>query len=385
MNAKRKLSAHLISLILLVAFATLSANAADMYVYFGTHVAGAGKGFSLSHFDTDTGVLTKPEYLLDAEAPAFFVIHPDGKHLYTCNSISTFQGKPEGTISAYEIDTKTGKLTLLNRKPAGGGDPSYISLDKTGRYALDANYQGGNICGYAIQPDGSLGERTAFVQHTGRSIDPSRQTKPFAHSIIVDPSNRFVLVADLGVDKVFVYRFNEKDGTLTPNDPPFAPVKPGSGPRHVKFHPNGKWVYVISEIGSTVTGFNWDGTKGMLTEFQAVSTLPEGFTNTSACAELEIHPNGKFLYGSNRGHDSIAVFAIDQATGKLGLVQHVSSQGKTPRNFAFDPTGKWIICTNHGSNNAVVFRVDETTGKLTQTGQPVSVPYPFCERFLPVP
>ena len=362
-----------------------TAVAADMYVYFGTHVSGVGKGFSLSHFDTDTGVLTKPQYLLDADAPAFFVIHPDGKHLYTCNSINTFEGKPEGSISAYSIDSKTGKLILLNRKPAGGADPSYITLDKTSRYALVANYQGGNIAVVAIKPDSSLGERTAFAQHTGSSVNPQRQTRPFAHSIIVDPSNRFVLVADLGVDKVFVYRFNEKDGTLTPNDPPFAAVKPGSGPRHVKFHPNGKWVYLINEIGSTVIGFNWDGTKGTLAEFQTVSTLPEGFTGTNTCAELVIHPNGRFLYGSNRGHDSLAVFAIDQATGKLTLVERVSSQGKWPRNFTFDPTGKWILCTNHNSNNAVVFRVDESTGKLTQTGQPVEVPYPFCQRFLPVP
>jgi 6-phosphogluconolactonase len=379
MNAKRKLTAYFILLLLAVAFAPLAANAADMYVYFGTHRSGPGIGFSLAHFDTDTGALTKPEFIMEAVEPAFFVIHPDGKHLYTCNS-----GQP-GSVSAYEIDPKTGRLTLLNQKPAGGADPSYIALDKTSHYALVANYQGGNIAVLAIKPDSSLGERTAFAQHTGSSVNPQRQTRPFAHSIIVDLGNRFVLVADLGVDKVFVYRFNEKDGSLTPNDPPFAPVKPGSGPRHVKFHPNGKWVYVIHEMGSIVTGFNWDATKGTLTEFQTVSTLPEGFTNTSTCAELEVHPNGKFLYGSNRGHDSIVVFAIDQATGKLSLVEHAPSQGKTPRNFAFDPTGKWIICTNHGSNNAVVFRVDETTGKLTQTGQPISVPYPFCERFLPVP
>ena len=385
MKTKAQSILRFIPLLAVVALAPSTANAADMYVYFGTHVSGAGKGFSLSHFDTDTGVLTKPQYLLDAEAPAFFVIHPDGKHLYTCNSINTFEGKPEGSISAYSIDSKTGKLTLLNRKPAGGADPSYITLDKTSRYALVANYQGGNIAVLAIKPDVSLGERTAFAQHTGSSVNPQRQTRPFAHSIIVDPSNRFALVADLGVDKLFVYRFNEKDGSLAPNDPPFAAVKPGSGPRHVKFHPNGKWVYLINEIGSTVTGFNWNAMKGSLTEFQTVSTLPEGFTGTNTCAELEIHPNGKFLYGSNRGHDSIVVFAVDQATGKLRLVERVSSQGKWPRNFTFDPTGKWILCTNHNSNNAVVFRVNETTGKLTQTGQPVEVLYPFCERFLPVP
>jgi 6-phosphogluconolactonase len=385
MNAKPNRVVHLISIVLLLALATLSANGADMYVYFGTRGSGAGKGFSLSHFDTDTGVLTKPKYLLDAESPAFFVIHPDGQHLYTCNSTNTFQGKPEGSISAYSIDPKTGKLALLNRKPSGGANPSYITIDKTDRYALIANYQGGNIAVLAINPDRSLGDRTGFAQHTGSSVNPIRQTKPYAHSIVLDPGNRFALVPDLGVDKLFIYRFNEKDGSLAPNDPPFATVKPGSGPRHVKFHPNGKWVYLINEMGCTVTGFTWDAAKGSLTEFQTVSTLPEGFTNTNTCAELEVHPNGRFLYGSNRGHDSIVVFAIDQATGKLMLVERVSSRGKWPRNFTFDPTGQWILCTNHNSDNAVVFRVDEATGKLTQAGPPVAVPYPFCERFLPVP
>lgn len=273
---------------------------------------------------------------------------------------------------------------MLNQQPAGGADTSYISLDRTARYALAANYTGGNIAVFALKPDGSLGERTAFVQHTGSSVNPQRQTHAYAHSIITDPSNRFALAADLGVDKVFVYQFNEKDGSLKPNDPPSTTLAPGSGPRHVKFHPNGRWVYVINEIASTVTAFNWNSTNGTLAEFQTVTTLPADFKGTSTCAEIEVHPNGKFLYGSNRGHDSLAVFAVDEKTGKLTLIEHVPSGGKTPRNFAFDPTGKWILCTNHGSNNAVVFSVDENTGRLTQTGQPVPVPNPFCERFLPV-
>jgi len=379
MNVQRKFVLQIVSLLLAGALAAFPAVAADMYVFFGTHTSGPGKGFSVSHFDTDTGKLTPAKFVTEAVQPAFFVIHPDNKHLYACNS-----GRP-GAVSAYEIDPKTGGLKLLNTKPTGGDDPSYISLDKTGRYVLDANYQGGNIAAFAIQPDGSLGDRTAFVQHTGSGVNPQRQSHAFAHSIIADPSNRFVLVADLGLDKVFVYRFSEKDGSLMPNDPPFVTVKPGSGARHVKFHPNGKWVYVITEMASTVIGFNWDSAKGGLTEFQNISALPENFKGTNACAELEIHPNGKFLYGSNRGHDSIAVFSIDPETGKLKLIENVSTQGKTPRNFAFDLTGKWIVCTNHGSNNAVVFRVDGNTGRLTLTGQPVAVPYPFCERFLPVP
>ncbi|HEX2855464.1 MAG TPA: lactonase family protein [Opitutaceae bacterium] len=352
--------------------------AADMFVYFGSHRTGPNIGFSLARFDTDTGVLTKPEFLLEARAPAFFVIHPDGRHLYTCNS-----GNPGG-VAAYAIDPHTGALTFLNRELAGGGDTSYLSLDRTGRYALAANYDGGNIAAFALKPDGSLGDWTAFVQHTGKSVHPQRQTRAYAHSIITDPSNRFALAADLGVDKVFIYRFDEKAGTLKAGDPAFATVAPGSGPRHVKFHPNGRWVYLINELASTVAAFNWDSAAGALTEFQTVSTLPADFKGSSTCAELEVHPNGKFLYGSNRGHDSLAVFAIEQAGGALTPVEHVPSGGKTPRNFAFDPTAKWIVCTNHGSNNAVVFRVDETTGRLTPKGDPVAVPYPFCQRFLPV-
>jgi len=354
-----------------------SASAADMLVYFGTHRTGTNLGFSLAHFDTETGGLTKPVFLLQSPAPAFFVIHPDGRHLYTCNS-----GSP-GAVSAYEIEPHTGQLTFLNRVPAGGADTSYVSLDNSGRYVLAANYSGGNLAVFALKPDGSLGDRTAFVQHTGSSVNPQRQTHAYAHSIIVDPSNRFALVADLGLDKVFVYRFDEKDGSLATNHPPFAILQPGSGPRHVKFHPNGRWVYVISEIASTVTAFNWDSASGSLTEFQTVSTLPADFKGTNTSAEIVVHPNGKFLYASNRGDDSLAVFAIDPATGRLRPMERVSSGGRSPRNFTFDPTGRWILCSNHGSDNAVVFRVDEATGKLTQSGPPVPVPYPFCERFLP--
>lgn len=364
--------------LLLACVLTMSARAADTLVYFGSHRTGPNIGFSLAHFDTDTGVLTKPQFLLEARAPAFFTIAPDGQHLYTCNS-----GNPGG-VAAYAIEPHTGALTFLNRELAGGGDTSYISLDRTARYALAANYEGGNVAVFALKPDGSLGDWTAFVQHTGHSVNPQRQTHAYAHSIVTSPDNRFALVADLGLDRVYVYRFDERDGSLHPNTPAFVSVAPGSGARHVKFHPNGRWVYLINEIASTIIAFNWDAAAGTLSEFQTVSTLPADFKGTSACAELEIHPNGRFLYGSNRGHDSLAVFAIDQATGRLSLVEHVPSGGKTPRNFAFDPTAKWIVCTNHGSDNAVVFRVDAETGRLTPQGAPIAVPYPFCERFLPV-
>jgi len=348
--------------------------AADLTVYFGTHTAGPGKGFSVSHFDTVTGALSKPEFLLETPAPAYYIIAPGGRRLYSCNST--------GFVSAYSIDPATAQLKLINQKPSGGGDPSYISLDQTGRYVMAANYDGGNIAIWALAPDGSLGERTAFIQHTGSGVNPQRQSHAFAHSIRVDPTNRFVLVANLGLDKLFVYRFDVKDGSLAPNDPPFAKSAPGSGARHVEFHPNGRWVYLITEMGSTIMLFDWDSKRGALAEVQTVSTLPPDFHGTSACAEVRVHPSGKFVYASNRGRDSIAVFSVDPKTGRLTWVEDVPSGGKTPRNFDMDPTAHWMLVTNHDSNTAMVFRIDQQTGKLTPTGQPVTVPSPYCPRFL---
>jgi 6-phosphogluconolactonase len=362
------------ALFLLMAAVAPAQVPAEVKVLFGTHTAGPGKGFSISTFDTATGALGKPEFLQEVPAPAYYIVTKDGRFLYTCNST--------GFVSAFTIEPGTEKLTLLNQVPSGGGDPSYISLDRTGRFVFVANYAGGNIAAWALKPDGSLGERTAFIQHTGHSVDPQRQTHAYAHSIIADPSNRFVLAADLGLDKLFVYRFDAKTGALTPNDPPFATVTPGSGARHVVFHPNGKWVYLVTEMGSTIFQFEWDGKRGALKQVQKVSALPADFKGVSACAEMRVHPNGKFLYVSNRGHDSIGAFAIDAKTGRLSLLQHVPSGGKTPRNFDFDPTGRWLLVTNHGSNTAMVFGIDRQSGRLSPVGAPVDVVYPFCPRFV---
>jgi 6-phosphogluconolactonase len=353
-----------------------TASAADALVYFGSHSNGPGVGFSLAHFDTDTGALTQPEFLLAAKEPAFFVLSPDGTRLYSCNS-----GSPGG-LSAYAVEPHTGRLMLLNRVLAGGGDTSFITLDHTGRFVLVANYDGGSVAAFALRPDGAIGDWTAFDQHSGHSVNPVRQTHAYAHAIVLDSTNRFALVPDLGVDRLYVYRFDDRTGRLTPNDPPFAAIAPGSGPRHVRFHPNGRWVYLINEIASTIVSFNWDPAGGALAPFQTVSALPTDFKGVSTCAELEIHPNGRFLYASNRGHNSLAVFAIDPGSGRLTPVEHVPSGGKTPRNFAFDPGGRWIVLTNQDSSNAVVFRVDAETGRLARIGDPVPVPAPFCERFL---
>jgi 6-phosphogluconolactonase len=371
-----------VSVLLGTASYLIPARGDEALVLFGSHRSGTGIGFSLARFNTATGMLTRPEFIAEAEAPSFFVVHPDGEYIYACNSIDTWQGRPEGSISAYAVDAKSGRLTLLNRKPSGGAEPCYISLDRTGRYVLEANYNGGNVSVFSIGPDGALGERTGFDQETGSSVNPDRQKRSYAHCIVVDPGNRFALACNLGADKVFIYRFSAKDGSLTRNDPPSVSLKPGSGPRHITFHPNGKFAFVINELACTITAFGWNSAKGTLTELQTISTLPEDFKGFNTCAEIQVHPNGKFLYGTNRGQNTLAVFAIDPGSGRLTFVERVPTRGKMPRNFTFDPAGKWILLSNHDSDNAVVFRVNDQNGRLTQAGEPTEVPNPFCLRFL---
>jgi 6-phosphogluconolactonase len=368
---------HFPALIALAAALTGPAFGADLRVLLGTNGSGPGIGFSLAHFDPANGRLTRPVLLCEAEDPGFFVIRPDGRRLYACNS-----GAPS-EVSAYRLESGTGRLALLDRLPSGGTDPCYISLDRSGRFALVANYDSGNISVFAIDEDGGLGRRTAFRQDVGSSLDPKRQAHAYAHSIAVDPSNRFVLVADLGTDKVYVYRFDASAGTLVPNEPAFARVLPGSGPRHLSFHPSGRWVYVIDEMASNVTAFRWDQAHGVLTEFQTITTLPADFRGVNTAAEIEVHPSGRFLYCSNRGFDSIAEFAIDAGSGRLGPPQFVSSGGRTPRFFTLDPTGQWILCCNQDSGNVVVFRVDRVTGLLTRAGDAVPARIPVCIGFVP--
>jgi 6-phosphogluconolactonase len=363
--------------VLCLGLAAQAMAAQDLTVLFGTHVAGPGKGFSVSTFDSKTGALGKPEFVTEAEGPAYFILADGGKRLYTCNST--------GFVSAYSVANQGRSLTLLNKVSSEGGDPSYISLDKTGKYVFVANYQGGSIIAWALKPDGSIGARTAYVQFTGSGVDPKRQQHAYAHSIVVDPTNRFVLTGDLGTDKIHVHTFNVKDGSLTPNDPPNVSVAPGLGARHVVFHPNGKWVYLNTEMGSKIVFFHWDSATGTLTQQQVISTLAPEFKGTSAASEMRVSADGRFIYASNRvdaGEGDMAVFAIDAKSGELTPIQHVASGGVTPRNFDLDPTGTWMVVTNHGSNNAQVFRIDKKAGTLTPVGAPVSVPYPFSPRFV---
>jgi 6-phosphogluconolactonase len=334
-------------------------------------------GITVAEFDSATGALSAPRFVIEASSASHFTLSADGRHLYTCNS-----GTPGG-VSAFEVtDPKTGALKFLNFKESKGRGPSYVSVDKSGRYVLDANYGGGFVEVYSLAKDGSLDQQTAFVEHTGSSVDPQRQTKPYAHWFRTDPTNKFGLVADLGTDHIVIYKFDEKTGGLTPNNPAFTAVPGGMGPRHLAFHPNGKWLYGTAEMRSEVMAFNWDSTAGTLTQFQSVKMLADGFTGTSTAAEIMVRADGKFVYASNRGEDTIVVYAVDASTGALTLKQRVPSGGKIPRYFTLDPTSHWLIVGNQDSGNVVVFSVDAKTGELAQKGEPVAIVKPAGVVFL---
>ncbi len=355
----------------------------QMLVYVGTYTGPKSKGIYLLRLDLDTGAVTSLGLAAQATNPSFLAIHPNHRFLYAVGEISDFSGKKSGAVSAFAIQPKSGKLRLLNQEPSEGAGPCHLVVDRSGKSVLVANYGGGSVAVLPIRKDGHLGEATAFVQHKGSSVNPQRQEGPHAHSINVDSTNRFAVAADLGLDKLFVYRFDPAKGMLAANDPPWVSVKPGAGPRHFAFHPTGRFAYVINEMHCTVTAFAYDADRGVLKELQTISTLPGDVEEGYSTAEVQVHPSGKFLYGSNRGHDSIAVFAIDQETGKLSLVEHQPTQGKTPRNFGIDPTGTYLLAANQDSGTIVVFHIDPKKGKLKAAGEPVEVPTPVCVRFLP--
>jgi len=368
-------NASQVLLALLLTTVTTFAMAKTSLLYIATQDP-AKMGITVAGFDSDTGVLSPPRLIIETRDPAHFTLSADHKHLYLCNT-----GTPGG-VSAFAVDKKTAALTLLNYKESKGRGPSYVSVDQSGHYVLDANYGGGFVEVYSLAKDGSLDRQTAFVQHEGSSVHPQRQTKPYAHWFRTDPSNKFGIVADLGTDQIVVYEFDAKTGKLTPNDPPATKVVGGQGPRHLVFHPNGKWVYAIAEMANEVMAFGWDAKKGTLTQFQAVKTLAPGFTEPSSAAEIAVRADGKFLYASNRGEDSIVVYAIDAKTGELTLKQRTPSRGKVPRYFTLDPTNKWLIVSNQEGANVSVFGVDAKTGELAPEGEPVALVKPMAVVFL---
>jgi 6-phosphogluconolactonase len=356
----------------------------EILVYVGTYTRGKSEGVYVYRMDPSSGALEFASKATGLNNPSFLAIDPQHRHLYSVNEVSEFGGKPTGAVSAFSIDSETGELTYLNTRSTRGTGPCYVSVDKTGRYVLVANYSGGSVCVLPIQDNGKLGDATDFVQHQGSSVNPRRQEGPHAHSIIVGPSNRYAFAADLGLDKIMIYKFDSTEGKLEPNDEPWAKIKAGAGPRHFTFHPSGRYAYLINELDNTLVAFSYDETRGTLKELQTAPALPEDFAGTSYCADVHVAPSGKFVYGSNRGHDSIVIYEIAEASGELTYVDHEPTHGKIPRNFAIDPTGTFLLAANQDSDSIVTFSIDQQTGRLTPTGHVTEVPTPVCLKIIPV-
>jgi 6-phosphogluconolactonase len=352
--------------------------------YVGTYTAKtASKGIYAFRYDANSGILTPLGVAAETQDPSWVAIHPSGKFLYAANEA----GK-NSTISAFAVDAHSGKLTLLNQLPALGEDPCYISFDRTGKYLFVANYTSGNVVVFPIGADGKLGAATANVHDEGK-VGPNkeRQDGPHAHWIEALSNNRFVLVADLGLDEILIYEFEAKTGALTQKvreDFRQVKLKAGSGPRHLAFSPDENSAFSVNELGSTVTWFVCDTLRGWLTELPTVSTLPKNFSGRNDTAEIAMHPNARFLYASNRGHDTIALFRIDPGKGIPTAAGHFSVQGKEPRHFAIDPSGNFLLVEDQMSNKIVTFRIDQKTGALTPTGDTLEVPSPVCLAFLAV-
>ena len=341
-----------------------------MRVYVGTYTRGASKGIYLCEQNADTGALTIVDTTM-TESPSFLVLRPGGRFLYAMNEA----GEP-GTVSAFAVDPASGKLTAINQQSSHGTAPCHASVDKTGRVLIAANYGTGNVAAYAIRADGGLEPASDVRQHTGSGPNRQRQEGPHAHSANMTPDNALVVVADLGLDKLMLYQLDTAAAKLAPHEPPFVVLTPGCGPRHLSFHPNGRYAYVVTEMGHTVIGLVYDAAGKSFAVLPPVSTLPADYTGNNDCAEVRVHPSGRFVYASNRGHDSIAIFAVDEATGQLSPAGHASTQGNWPRNFALDPAGQFCYAANERSDTVVAFRVDPQTGGLTPTGQVLSVPSP---------
>ena len=348
--------------------------------YIGTYTSGSSKGIHRCLLDTATGQLTGLELVAELDNPSFLTIHPQLDVLYACSEIRR-EGRREGAqLMAYKI-AADGKLTALGGQPSGGNGPCYVSTDKTGKVALVANYGSGSISSLPIGADGSLGPIASNIQHAGKSADPQRQEGPHAHCIMADPSNTYAYAVDLGLDQVLVYELDVATAKLTPRPAGNYHAQPGAGPRHIAFHPDGKHAFIIHEMGNTLVSVRWDSASGKFTTLSSVGTLPADYSGNSSTAEVLVHPNGSFVYGSNRGHDSIAVFALDAKSAALTPVGTTSTGGKTPRNFRIDPTGKFLLAENQGSDSIVVFKIDTASGKLSQVGQPLTVGAPCCIKF----
>jgi 6-phosphogluconolactonase len=353
-------------------------------IQFGTGkiLKGKGKGIYVYGLDVSSGSLEPCGLAEGVPNPSYLALDPSHRFLYAVNEMKEFEGAPTGAVSAFSVDLGSGELRFLNRKPTHGTDPCHLAVHKTGRYVLVANFMSGSVCVLPIGEDGCLGDATDVVQHQGSSVDPLRQSGPHAHAVTLDDAGRYVFVPDLGIDKVMVYTFDARRGKLEPHDEPWVEVAAGAGPRQLAMHPQGGYAYLINELDSTMRAFQYDRDRGTLREIQALSTLPADFKGASTCAEVQVSPSGQFLYGSNRGHDSIVIYAIDRVDGTLTCIGHGSTQGKTPRHFAIDPAGEFLLAANQDTDSVVTFRLDPASGELVATGHSVDVPTPVCVRII---
>jgi 6-phosphogluconolactonase len=363
-------------------FPTPAAAQGDWILYVGTYTAQQSKGIYAYRFQTANGKLTPLGLAGETSNPSFLAVHPSQRFLYAVNENNRFGNEAAGSVSAFAINPATGQLKLLNQVSSKGTGPCHVAVDKTGKWLFAANYNGGSVAAYPINADGSLGQASAFFQHAAPAVEGKRPSAPHAHMAAIPPDNRFVLVADLGLDQVFSYRLDASHGGMTPNDPPFVSLAPHTGPRHLVFRPDAKFAYLLGELAATVTVLGYDASRGALQVVQTISTLPEGYTGSKSGAEIALAPGGKFLYASNRGHDSIAIFKVDAATGTLTAAGNVSTQGKSPRNFTIDPSGNYLLAANQNSGTIVEFKIDQQTGGLTAMGDPLEVDSPVCLTFV---
>ena len=358
---------------------------ADTLVYVGTYTGPKSKGIHLFRLRPEGSEPFLEPLGLAAEfpQPSFLALDPARRRLFAVNESGTWSGQKAGSVASFAIDPASGQLRKISETSSGGAAPCHLTLDRTGRNLLVANYSAGNVAVIRVGDDGHLSEPTSVQQHSGSSINRQRQQGPHAHAVTLDPAERFLFVCDLGIDRVMIYRFDADRGTLTPHEPAFAPLKLGAGPRHLVFRPDGRFAYVVNELDSTVTAFAYEANRGRLTEVQSVSTLPTGFTGRSTTAEIQVHPNGRLLFASNRGHDSLSIFRIDPEKGTLTAAGHHPTGGRTPRHFGLDPTGALLAMGNQESDTIVLARIDPETGALTSSPRTASAPSPVCHVFLP--
>ncbi|WP_257453793.1 lactonase family protein [Archangium lipolyticum] len=355
----------------------------ELWVYVGTYTSGGkGEGIYLCRLDLATGTLHRVGVTRGVAEPSFLAMDREGRYLYAVNELTELDGKPGGAVSAFRIHPQTRELTFINQQPTQGGAPCHLAVSANGRFVLVANYVGGNVSVLPVRPEGGLDAAIDVKQHEGSGANPKRQSGPHAHQVVLDAADRHAFVPDLGLDKIMVYRFDSEQGRLTPGEPGWVSTQPGAGPRHLTFHPNGRFAFGIHEMSPTITAYAYDEKSGVLKELQTVPALPPGFTGTSYGADIHVSPDGLFLYGSIRGHDSIVVHAID-SSGRLTYVEHVLTRGRWPRNFAIEPTGRYLLVANQHTNDIFCFERDRQTGRLTPAGEAVEIPSPVCLLVVP--